>query len=141
MKLRQYGDAFLEVVRQYCEKHGLKENPKATPPQKSDANRRYRIVAEAYNAGETVEGLMARYQVTAGTILDHFARYLSAGNKLRDGADLRAPSSVAPEQQQAAFAAFDEIGPAFLKPVYDRLDGAVNYDELKILRLLYMISR
>ena len=141
VKLRQYGDAFLEVVRQYCEKHGLKENPKATPPQKSDANRRYRIVAEAYNAGETVEGLMARYQVTAGTILDHFARYLSAGNKLRDGADLRAPSSVAPEQQQAAFAAFDEIGPAFLKPVYDRLDGAVNYDELKILRLLYMISR
>ena len=141
VKLRQYGDAFLEVVRQYCEKHGLKENPKATPPQKSDANRRYRIVAEAYNAGETVEGLMARYQVTAGTILDHFARYLSAGNKLRDGADLRALSSVAPEQQQAAFAAFDEIGPAFLKPVYDRLDGAVNYDELKILRLLYMISR
>jgi hypothetical protein len=119
----------------------LKENPKEMPRDKSDSNRRYRIVAEAYNAGETVEGLMEGYGVTAGTILDHLARYLSAGNKLRDGADLRALSSAAPEQQQAAFAAFDEFGPAFLKPVYDRLDGAVNYDELKILRLLYLVSR
>lgn len=84
---------------------------------------------------------MERYHVTAVTILDHLTRYLAAGNKLRNGADLGALTSIAPEQQQAAFAAFDELSPTFLKPVYDRLNGALNYDDLKILRLLYMASR
>ena len=141
VKLRQYGEAFLEVIVPYCEKHALKENPKEKPREKSDTSRRYVIVSEAYNAGETIQSLMERYRVTAGTILDHLARYLAAGNKLRNGEDLQRLISVNPEQQQAAFLAFDELGPAFLKPVYDKLNGTLNYDDLKILRMHYMISR
>jgi len=141
VKSRQYGEPFLEVIKPYCEKHGLKENPKESLREKSDSHRRYVLVAEAYNSGETIQGLMERYHVTAVTILDHLTRYLAAGNKLRNGADLGALTSIAPEQQQAAFAAFDELSPTFLKPVYDRLNGALNYDDLKILRLLYMASR
>ena len=141
VKLRQYGESFLEVIRSYCEKHGLGENPKENPREKSDSSRRYVLVAEAYNAGETIQNLMERYRVTVGTILEHLTRYLAAGNKLRTGDDLEALTSVTPEQKQAAFAAFDELSPTFLKPVYDRLNGTLNYDDLKILRLLYMISR
>ena len=84
---------------------------------------------------------MERYQVTPGTVLDHLTWYLSAGNILRNGEDLQALTRATPEQKQAAFAAFDELGPTFLKPVYDKLNGAMNYDELKILRMLYIISR
>ena len=139
VKSRQYGKAFLEVIQSYCEKHGLKEKQKETIRVKSDANRRYVIVGEAYNAGDTIQSLMERYHVTAGTILGHLTRYLSAGNRLRNGEDLREMTSATPEQQQAAFAAFDELGPTFLKPVYEKLNGALNYDDLKILRMLYMI--
>ncbi|HRQ22760.1 MAG TPA: HRDC domain-containing protein, partial [Anaerolineales bacterium] len=140
-KLREYGDAFLEVVKNYCGKHGLKERQKETVRDKSYSNRRYVIVSEAYNAGETVQSLMERYRVTAGTILDHLARYLTAGNSLRNGDDLQSLSSATPEQQQATFAAFDELSPTYLKPVFDKLNGALNYDELKILRMLYLIAR
>ncbi len=84
---------------------------------------------------------MERYHVTAATILDHLARYLAAGNKLRNDKDLQALTSVTPEQQQAAFAAFYELSPTFLKPVFDQLNGMLNYDDLKILRMLYLISR
>jgi hypothetical protein len=49
-------------------------------------------------------------------------------------------ASVTPEQKQAVFAAFDELGPTFLKPLYDKLNGEISYDELKILRMLYLIS-
>ncbi len=139
-KLRSYGESFLEVIKLYCEKHGLKENPKGKAREKSDSNRRYVMVAEAYNSGETVQSLMERYHTTVGTITDHLTRYLAAGNTLRNGTDLASFTSAAPEQQQAAFAAFDELSPTFLKPVYDRLNGALNYDDLKILRLLYMVS-
>ena len=84
---------------------------------------------------------MRRYGVTIGTILDHLARYLSAGNALRKDSDLQSLSSASPDQQQAAFAAFDELSPSYpLKPVFDKMNGALNYDELKILRLLYLIS-
>jgi ATP-dependent DNA helicase RecQ len=140
VKLRQYGEIFLEVIQGYCEKHELQEKPKEAPREKSDANRRYVIVSEAYNAGETIQALSERYQITVGTILEYFARYLNAGNKLRDGGDLQALTSATLEQQQAAFAAFEELSPTFLKPVYDKLNGKLNYDDLKILRLLYVIS-
>jgi ATP-dependent DNA helicase RecQ len=140
VKLRQYGEAFVDVIRAYCEKHGLKETPKATTREKSDSSRRYVLVAEAYNAGETIQDLMERYHVTAATIIDHLSHYLAAGNKLRKGSDWGALTSVTPEQGQAAFAAFDELGTAFLKPVYDKLNGVLNYDDLKILRLAHLIS-
>jgi ATP-dependent DNA helicase RecQ len=139
VKLRQFGEAFLEVICAYCEKHGLNENQKEGTREKSDSNRRYMIVSEAYNAGETIESLVERYRVTIGTILEYLKRYLIAGNKLRSDGDLQLLASATPDQQQAAFAAFDEFGSAFLKPVYDKLGGTVSYDDLKILRLLYMI--
>jgi ATP-dependent DNA helicase RecQ len=141
VKARQYGGAFLEVIKAYCEKHDLQEKHKETTRDKSDSNRRYVLVSEAYNAGETIQSLMDRYHVTTGTILDHLTRYLSAGNTLRNGEDLQELTSATSEQQQAAFAAFDEFSPAFLKPVYEKLNGELNYDDLKILRMLYMISR
>jgi hypothetical protein len=84
---------------------------------------------------------MERYHVTAGTILDHLTRYLSAGNSLRDGDDLHELTSVTPEQKGAAYAAFEELSPTFLKPVYEKLNGTLNYDDLKILRMLFLISR
>ncbi|HSL43088.1 MAG TPA: DNA helicase RecQ [Anaerolineales bacterium] len=138
MKLRRYGEIFLEIIQAYCEKHGLKENGKEAPREKKDSNRRYMIVAEAYNSGESIQNLMERYHVTAGTILDHLTRYLATGNKLRSGADLESLTSVTAEQKKAAFAAFDEYSPTFLKPVHDQLNGTVSYDDLKILRLLYL---
>ncbi len=140
VKLRQYGEAFLEVIQTYCEKHDLQEKQKETTREKSDNGRRYVIVAEAYNAGETVQSLMDRYHVTASTILEHLSRYLAAGNSLRNDRDLQAMTSTTLEQQQNAFAAFEELGTTFLKPVYDKLNGTLNYDDLKVLRLLYLIS-
>ena len=84
---------------------------------------------------------MERHQVTQGTILEHLTQYVMTGHQLRGGSDLQSLSTVASEQQQAAFAAFEELGPNFLKPVFDKLNGEISYDELKILRMLYLVSK
>ncbi len=84
---------------------------------------------------------MKRHQVTMGTILEHLTRYAQAGHPLRNGEDMQLLSSVTPELKQAALAAFQELGTAYLKPIYDQLNGTVKYDDLKILRLLYLISQ
>ena len=96
------------------------------------------LVAEAYNAGESVKSLMERQHVTVGTIIDHLTKYALAGNRLRNGGELQSLTSISPDDQQAVFAAFEELGAEYLKPAFDRLGGRVNYDELKILRLCYL---
>ncbi len=161
VKLAQYGEAFLEVIRPFCEKHGLEERPhpragvRATPPGQlgfpsaplagaqntPEIGERTRTVAEEYNAGETILELMSQYQVSLATVLEHLTRYALAGNALRQGADLEPLSSSTAEQKQTAFGAFDELGATYLKPIYDKLGGTLAYDELKILRTLYLVAR
>jgi ATP-dependent DNA helicase RecQ len=140
-KSRQYGQAFLDILRDYCRKHNLPEKVKETKETrrpKDDSGRRYVVVAEAFNAGESVAALMERYHVTAATILDHLARYIEAGHTIRRAEELLALSSASPDQQATAFTAFGELGTALLKPVFDKLNGALNYDELKILRVFFL---
>ena len=155
MKLNRYGGAFLEIIGAYCEKHGLKEQIPAPSIGKSGSpensareakgeakiGERTRLVAEAFNEGVTVKVLMERHQVTQGTILEHLTKYILAGNLLRNREALQNLSSVTNEVRHAAFQAFEEHGPALLRPIYDRLNGAVNYEEIKILRLLYLIDQ
>jgi ATP-dependent DNA helicase RecQ len=145
VKLNSYGETFLAVIKPYCEKHKIgekkKEEKRVRKNQgegKSELSLRTTLVAESYNDGQSVEDLMKRNQVTAGTILDHLMRYVAAGNSLRNGSDLLALASTSPDEQQNAFAAFDELGTALLKPVFEKLEGKVNYEELKILRLIYL---
>lgn len=142
VKNERYGEAFLAIIREYCKANELEEKYKA--PMRvdgKDAHRRYVAVGEAYNSGESVGNLMKRYNVTADTILNHLARFMMAGNPLRTADDLIALSKLSREQQQKVFAVFDELGSDMLKPVYDKLNATVNYDELKILRLCYLCEK
>jgi ATP-dependent DNA helicase RecQ len=154
-KSRQYGETFLEVIKSYCEKHELEEIPRPHSSLRStsqspsgrktkeegELGERTRVIAEAFNEGNSIETLMERHQVTRGTILEHLTKFAQAGNRLHIHEDLSTITSVSPEHQRAAFAAFEELSPAFLKPVYDRLNGSLTYDDLKILRLLYLASQ
>ncbi len=148
VKLHQYGEEFLDVIKPYCEKHGLKESSKKEKRAKvvkrdkedGELSARTRIIAEAFNNGATVQSLMETHEVSQGTILEHLTRFMMAGNKLYNEEELQILISVTPAQQQAAFTAFDKVGHQFLKPVFEKLNGEFNYDDLRILRMLYLIS-
>ncbi len=141
VKHERYGNDFLAIIKDYCRSNRIDEKFKAPMREKDDAGRRYVAVGEAYNSGESLENLMARYGVTADTILNHLARFIQAGNPLRSAEDLISLSNLSPDQQMAVFKAFDHMGPDMLKPVYDKLNGTVNYDELRILRLCYLCEK
>ena len=141
IKLDKFGDAFLEIIRGFCRQHALTEQRKDAPRPKTDSGGRTAVIGEAYNAGESIQSLMERFQVRKGTIIQHLERYLADGNSLRSSSALKSLTSTSPEEQQAAAQAFDELGTAFLRPVFDKLGGTINYDELKILRLLYLCAQ
>jgi ATP-dependent DNA helicase RecQ len=148
VKARQFGDEFLMLIKSYCQKHGIQEKQPSAPLTKSARNTnktkssvatsRYVVVGNAYNDGESLQQLAERYGVTLNTIIDHLVKFLSEGNMLRKPQELQSLAASTPLIQQAVFEAFDQLGIEFLKPVFDRLNGAVNYDDLKILRLIYL---
>jgi ATP-dependent DNA helicase RecQ len=143
VKLSRYGEVFLALIRGYCEPRNLAEKPKGMarepiPAAQMALKPRYVVVGEAYNAGQPVTALMEQFAVQCGTILDHLAKYAQEGNPLRDGDDFLALVDLPAGQQQAALHAFAELGAEYLKPVFERLNGAVNYDDLKILRLHFL---
>jgi ATP-dependent DNA helicase RecQ len=143
-KLENYGDAFLEVIKTYCEKHELAESSSPAgrgARSEGEIGTRTRVVAEGFNNGTSIEELMKTHGIKAYTILVLLNKFLLAGNKLRSEIDLQSLTSATPDQQQAAFAAFDDLSPTYLKPVFDKLNGALNYDDLKILRMLFLIAR
>jgi ATP-dependent DNA helicase RecQ len=145
VKYERYGEDFLVIIRNYAHDHKLDEKYK-TPmrdkvKEKADVSGRSMAVGEAYNAGETIEALMVRYGVSADTILNHLAKFLTAGNRLRSAGDLLSLSKSTPDQQQEVFRAFEELGASMLKPIHEKLNGRINYDELKILRLCYLCEQ
>ncbi|NQU31042.1 MAG: DNA helicase RecQ [Anaerolineae bacterium] len=135
-KLSRYGEIFLGEIKSYCEKKGLQEKEKRSYRGRSDANSRFMIVGEIYNAGESIQNLAERYQVKTGTIVNHLMRFATAGNPLKKGADLQSLTSLSPDEQRRATRAFEELGTDFLKPVFEKLNGEISYDELKIMRLI-----
>jgi len=141
VKYERYGADFLTIIKAYCRENKIDEKYKTPMREKDDAGRRYMAVGDAYNAGESIQNLMKRYGVSADTILNHLARFIMAGNPLRSAEDLIALSNLNPDQQMAVFKAFDQVGSDMLKPVHEKLNGAVNYDELKILRLCYLCEK
>jgi ATP-dependent DNA helicase RecQ len=147
VKLDKFGDLFLQVIVPYCKKHKIAEKARETASAKrektarsaeSGLGMRTTLIGEAYNDGASLADLMERYQVKVGTVIDHLSRYALAGNRLRNGAEFQSLTSTSPDDQQAALTAFEELGAEYLKPVFDKLGGRVNYDELKILRLCHL---
>jgi ATP-dependent DNA helicase RecQ len=146
VKFSRYGEIFMDVIREYCQPRNLVEKPKRSAREQPPAGQmefkpRHVVVGEAYNDGQSVQELMEHFQVQQGTILDHLTKYAQEGNPLHEGSELLAFSTLSAEQQVAVLAAFEELGAERLKPVFDRLNGAVSYDELKILRLHYLSKR
>ncbi len=140
-KLARYADEFLPVIREYCRQNNLTERPRPTaaaaPPPATGG--RTEEVATLYNAGRSIDDVAALYGIKPGTVLDHLWKYAGSGQPLRrDG--LLNLCQLSPQAQQQVLDTFAELGPNYLRPIFDALNGAVSYDDLKILRLVY-ISR
>ena len=145
-KLKRYGKTLIEAVQTYCQERGLveKTNPKLrgslSSAPKVEKKLRYIEVGEAYNAGQSVEHIAQAYSVQTGTVLEHLARYAQEGNPLRADHGLQMPN-LSEALQERAMQAFAENGTAYLRLIFDALGEAVSYDDIKLLRLQYLISK
>ncbi len=140
VKLEKYADVFLPLIVAYCATHELTEKPKtavATSPPRSQPGTRALTIAEMYENGRTIPDIAAELGIKTSTVLSHLVKVVQAGRPLPPD-NLRALSALSPDEQAHVLACFAELGPDYLRPVYDALGEAVSFEELHILRLVYL---
>jgi ATP-dependent DNA helicase RecQ len=141
-KLAKYGQIFLEVIAAYCKENHFVEIRKPGTSRSGEIPSKEREpkhiqVGEAYNAGASVQELMEQFNVQQGTIINHLSKYILDGHSLRSD-ELLASPDLPDELCQKVMEALTSLGVEYLKPIYESLGGAVSYDDLKILRLIYL---
>ena len=141
-KLARYGQIFSDLIAVYCAENHLVEKRKPGTKRGNEEPGveqipKHILVGEAFNAGASIQALMDRFGVQQGTILNHLTKYTLEGNSLRSDEFLDLPD-LPDELHKKVIGAFETLGTEYLKPVYEALGGAVNYDDLKILRIYYL---
>ncbi|MEP7269948.1 MAG: DNA helicase RecQ [Acidobacteriota bacterium] len=149
VKAERYGSIFLTVIQDYCRQHALEENfrgpatqtnssrPVSRPVSPRDGKSRSLFVGQAYNAGASAQLVMSQFQIKARTLIDHLLKFIADGNTLRRDDDLRSLVTAGLEDQEKVLKAFEELGTERLRPVFDKLEERVSYDDLNILRVVH----
>ncbi len=148
-KLEQYGQEFADLIAMYCAEHKIQPPPfqgMATRPSapasvaSAGISPVHLATGQAYQKGMGMAALVERFSVQPGTILNHLARCLLEGMPLTPREDLLQGVNAAPELRRRALEAFAQLGTTYLKPVFDALDGSVDYEDLKALRLFAIMQ-
>jgi ATP-dependent DNA helicase RecQ len=66
--------------------------------------------------------------------------YVEDGGKL-SGERLRTECSLPPDAQARVLAQFEQLGFERLTPIYEALGGSVDYEDLHLLRLIWLAGR
>jgi ATP-dependent DNA helicase RecQ len=138
-KLATYGDAFLAVLRAYCEPRGLTEQAASAPAPTRSAGGRALEVGKAFAAGESIAALQERYGVKPTTIIGHLAEYQRGGGAV-DAERVLEVSGLGEAERERVLGAFAVHGTDRLGPVFAALNGSITYDELHLLRI-YVLAR
>ena len=147
VKLARYGDAFLRVIRAYCQERGIAEKAKVVAPARTErttrvpANNKTRRdeVIDLYQQGHGVSKIAEIFNVQPKTVINNLWEAAQEG-VIISPEPLLADCSLSAEEQARVLDAFERLGADFLRPIYDALDETVGWDQLHLLRLFYVLN-
>ncbi|MCG2587820.1 DNA helicase RecQ [Rhodohalobacter sulfatireducens] len=140
IKLKKYGNDFMEIIKEYCEENDVEERSKLLRKKvkKTQSKKKYERVGEEYNKGKSVEHLAEQFGVKESTILSNLKKFVDDGHQI-DPTEVLAASSLSERKKDEVYEAMEKVGPKLLRPIYDKLDKTVDYNELRILQLAYFV--
>lgn len=138
-KLEKYGDIFFELIFKFRYPDGQADyravpEENAAPAQEEMKKKKFQLVGEAFNEGLSIGELEDEFGIKRETIIANLSKYIQAGNRLRSDGILN-HSTLSPELQTQVMTAFVEHGTPTLAPVYNSLNGRVDYPDLRIMQL------
>lgn len=141
-KVFEYGPHFLPVIQAYCRENQIQPVPKPAygTPRSSSGSAQLRTdnIWKRFQSGESIADIAADMDFTQSTILYHLQKAFEAGKPLREDA-LKEAGQLSPRDEQQVMVAFEELGDTYLKPVFEALEGSVDYDQLRLWRLIFQI--
>ena len=145
VKCEKYGLIFLNIIKKYCHLNQIEEIPprrkkSAAGISRSIRKKRHVVIGEAFNSGQSVKNIMAKFSIKQITILDHLFKYLQEGYSLRFD-EFFALSTIQPDQKSLVLETFNRLGAELLRPAFNALNKEISYDDLKILRLYYLSKK
>jgi ATP-dependent DNA helicase RecQ len=140
-KLIKFGQEFADIIASFCEEHKKTPGGSDVGKQIKVSKPRHIQVGELFNQGKDLMYLMQYFSIARDTILEHLHKYILEGYVLKGWNGWEGHVAAAPKLEERVFKAFDKLGTEYLKPIFDALNGAVVYDDLKILRLKYLMGK
>jgi len=135
-KAQQYAAAFLQEIAQYCREHAVsmdvdvQDETAIAPPldslssmSKSESKQR---AEELFRAGRSLAEVMQHTGRARSTVSEYLAAFLE------DEGQLSPEPWVNDEQFAAVAAAVKCVGMDRLKPIFEHLESAVPYDEIRL---------
>lgn len=140
-KLEQYGQIFIAMIKLYCVEYkitGQREQIKLEKIKERAKNKpRHIEVGEAFNEGASLNELSRRFEIKTSSILTHLYKFQLEGFDIRED-ELQKNVTISEPTQKKIFMEFSEEGTERLRPVYDKFNGEVSYDDLHLLRIIYL---
>jgi ATP-dependent DNA helicase RecQ len=150
VKCDRFGAIFLAIIDRFCRENDIEKRPKKPnkllpdSPKKSNVEKtgkpRHIHVGDIFNSGRSIAEIMDIFKVKMPTVIDHLIKYANQGLALRCD-ELFSLSNLPLDQKKVVLKTFDQCGTEYLKPAFDALNGAVSYNDLKLLRLYYLAQK
>ncbi|MDY3563087.1 DNA helicase RecQ [Gemmata sp. JC673] len=137
-RAQQFGRAFLKAIVAHCLRTGLEENvppPKVTPGPRAalasttapKPSAKKELAFKLFRNGASVDYVAKESELSASTVTEYLAEFVRTQ---------KPPSIfawVSEDVCERVAAAVEIHGVARLKPVYEELNGEVNYDAIRIV--------
>ncbi|TMM32399.1 helicase [Polaribacter aestuariivivens] len=123
-RVAKYGDEILEVINNYCSENGIN---KFNEQKKEDKKPTKQISFELFKSGLSIKEIAKERSLTAGTIENHLANYISSGDiDVLELIELKRYKKIRNQIEEAD----DVKGLTALK---EKVDSDITYMELKMV--------
>jgi ATP-dependent DNA helicase RecQ len=130
-KVADLGPPFLKAISEYCKSHDLtvdtSNHHRARRKRSHKADDAKRRAMEMFAKGESLEEVAKTIERAIGTVCGYLVEFLQS-----------CPAQsvdpwVAPDTCSKVAEAAKEVGVVYLKPIFDRLEGTVPYEQIRIV--------
>ncbi|OGJ52199.1 ATP-dependent DNA helicase RecQ [Candidatus Peregrinibacteria bacterium RIFOXYB2_FULL_32_7] len=135
-KLKNFGEKFMGVIRDYCQKNNLAEKNVSNFKFRDKARNikrpgsTYEETKKLVNQKLSIEEIAKKRGMTNNTIVSHLEKLIQACEDI-DIEYLKPKDKIFEPIKNA----FEEVKETKLTPIYEHLNGKFTYDEIRLVRL------
>jgi ATP-dependent exoDNAse (exonuclease V) alpha subunit len=128
VKLKEYGEELLEIVKEYCKEKGLSLSDTIVETKKKEPKKNTKEISfELYKQGNTIQQIAKKREMVTATIESHLAYYISTG-------DLMLKQFIDTKTSKIIIKHFKKNPGMSLSALKEAMNDNITYSDLKFVR-------